>query len=364
MNVATLRRQRLMSLGIARPDADATVETVVATLTALQAQDYPGALWAIGLRTATGTLADVDHAVRARAIVRTWPLRGTLHFVAADDVHWLLDLLAPRVIAASAKRHRDLELDAATFLKAERALGKALAGQKELTRDQVREALARVKIEATGERLYHCIWFLAQQKLLCCGAPRGKQMTYTLLSEWLPSPARPLESGLALARLAERYFRGHGPASQRDLMRWAGLTVAESKHAIAHAQGLTSVSFDGVEHWYAADAPQPSAASRGLQLLPGFDEYMLGYKDRTIILEPEFAARIVPGNNGMFRPTVVLDGQVIGTWKAVSKRAEVALTLSPFRALAPAQHAALTRAAERYGQFLGKTASWTLGSAA
>lgn len=358
MNARELLRQRLTHLQIAAPARD--VSHVVSTLGALQAQDYAGALWAIGLRMRAGTLLDVQHAVTERSIVRTWPMRGTLHIVAAADVYWLLELLAPRVVAANAKRHRDLELDAATFIKVEKVLTKALRGGKQCTREQLKVVLARAKLPMEGQRLYHCLWFLAQHKVLCCGAPSGKQGTYTLLSEWVPEPKRTRSREDALVELARRYFSGHGPATQQDLMRWAGITVVESKLAIAGASAqLSQEKVAGVAYWFSASAPQLTAASRGMFLLPGFDEYMLGYKDRSPFVAAVHASKVVPGGNGVFKATVVDDGQVIGTWKATSTRLAVRVVVSPFGSLSQAQRKRLSLAVQHYAGFLEKTGEWS-----
>ena len=189
MNLAQLRARRLLALHIAAPTLTDPAE-VVAHLGALQAQDHAGALWAIGLRTQGAGLADVQRAIAARRIVRTWPMRGTLHDVAAEDVHWLLDLLAPRVLARSAKRHRDLGLDSALFRKVERVFLRALDGGAQQTRAELRGQLARAKLQLSGPQLYHCLCYLAQHKLLCFGPPRGKQATFVLLNDWLPTPRR------------------------------------------------------------------------------------------------------------------------------------------------------------------------------
>lgn len=348
MNTRERLRARLSNLHIAQPQHVKAAD-VVSALGALQAQDYTAALWAIGLRLRDGTLQDVQRAAAERTIIRTWAMRGTLHFVAARDVHWLLDLLAPRTITANAKRHRDLQLDAATFLKAEKALGKALEGGRQLTREGVRRVLERAKLRPEGQRLYHVIARLAQDKLLCCGPNEGGEQTFTLLRDWVKA-ALQLEPEAALAELARRYFSSHGPATQRDLMRWAGINAREARLAIAAAgDSLASES----HFWFAADQPPPSAASRGLFLLPSFDEYVIGYADRSDFLAAEHADKLVPGNSGVYRPAIVSDGRVIGTWKATRTKRGWTVEPALFAALKPAQRAQLTRAAASYTGFVG-----------
>ena len=356
MKLAELRDRRLHALHIARPALTEPAE-VVARLGALQAQDYPGTLWAIGLRTQGAGIADVQRAIAERKIVRTWPLRGTLHCVAASDVHWLFDLLAPRVLKKFERRHRELNLDAKQFRAAERVLLRVLEGGAQRTRQELTECFRRSKLALEGPRLYHCLWYLAQHKLLCFGAPRGKQPTFTLLTDWVPAAASPLSREAALAGLALRYFSGHGPASLADLARWAGIGLGEAKLGLASVEKqLDRATVDGVPHYFAGEDSPPSAAVRDAFLLPGFDEYMLGYKDRAGFLDPQHADKIVPGGNGIFRPTLVLRGRVLGTWRAAERKRELSIELEPFAPLSAADRRLLSRAAERYGAFAGKLA--------
>jgi hypothetical protein len=355
MRPTELRRLRLTYQGIAAARAN-TPAAVVASLGAMQAQDYAGGLWAIGLRLPGSSLEDVQRAIAARSIVRTWPLRGTLHFVAAEDVAWMLSLLAPRVIAASAARQAARELNATIFRKVEKVLVPALEGGRQLTRDAIRVLLERAKIATADGRLYHCLWRLALEQVLCCGAPEGKQQTFALLRDWLPA-TKALQPEEALIRLATRYFDGHGPATLQDLMRWAGITSAEAKRAIAGAGKLLATDeHAGRTYFMSAERPTVPAAARGAFLLPGFDEYILGYRDRSAIVDDEHADAIVPGGNGVFRSTLVHDGRVIGTWKASPTKKQVRIAPAPFAQLTPSQRRALTSAASRYGAFLGRAA--------
>lgn len=209
-----------------------TAAQVVTALGAMQAQDYGSAVWTMGCRIPGSKAADIEQAIRDRTIVRTWPMRGTLHFVPADDAHWMLTLLTPRVIASTATRVRQLELDDATFAKAERVLVKALQGEKRLTREDTLRALERAKISTAGGRGYHILFRLSMHGLLCGGPREGKQQTFVLLDEWLPK-AKSRERDETFALLARRYFGGHGPATVRDFAWWSGLKVVEAKAALA-----------------------------------------------------------------------------------------------------------------------------------
>ena len=224
-----LRTQRLAGAGFSTP-AD-----VVRWFGAVQAQDYPGALWAVGLRTAGATEADVEQAVAARAIVRTWPLRGTLHFVAPEDVRWMLTHFAPRTIARAALRFRQLELDERTFARAAAVFVKALHGGRAVSRPRLYELLERAGIATRDNRGLHILWRCAHDRLICFGAREGKQQTFALLDEWVP-PARTLDRNEALGELARRYFTSHGPATLADFTWWSGLSAADARAALASAR--------------------------------------------------------------------------------------------------------------------------------
>ena len=357
-----IARSRLAHHGIANP-AFAQPGEVVTRLGAVQAQDYGGALWAIGLRMTGATQRSIEQAIAERTIVRTWPMRGTLHFVAAQDVRWLLALLTPRVIAHSAGRYRQLDLDEATFAWGKEVFARALQGGKQLTRDEMLQALEQAGISTAGQRGYHLLGRSAQDGLICFGTRRGKQQTFTLLDEWVPL-TRSLPRDEALAELTRRYFTGHGPATVHDLMHWAGLTAAEAKTGLAAAgKRLIQETIADRAYWMPCEAPEINHATPSVHLLPGFDEYLLGYRDRSAVLDPAYAQRICPGGNGMFSPTLVIDGVVSGTWKRTFKGGAVVIETTPFRPLTATENDALDAAADRYGQIPGAAGRVTSGVA-
>ena len=351
-HIHRIGRARLANQGIADPTSVQPGD-VVAWLGAMQAQDYRAALWAIGLRMAGASERSIEQAIAERAIVRTWPMRGTLHFVAAQDVRWLLALLTPRVIAQNAGRYRQLELDEATFARGKEVFAKALQGGKQLTRVEMLQGLEQAGISTAGQRGYHLLGRSAQDGLICFGTRRGKQQTFTLLDEWVPL-TRSLSRDEALVELTRRYFTSHGPATVQDLMHWAGLTAAEAKTGLAAAgKTLIQETIADRVYWMPCKAPEISHATPSVHLLPGFDEYLLGYRDRSPVLDPAHAQRICPGGNGVFSSTIVIDGKVTGTWNRTLKKGAVVIELAPFRPLTPAENNALSTAADRYGEFLG-----------
>jgi hypothetical protein len=284
-------------------------------------------------------------------------MRGTLHFVAPEDARWLLALLTPRVIAQTAGRYRQLELDETIFARSKELFAKTLQGGKQLPRDEMYQLLEQANISSEGQRGYHILCRSAQDGLICFGAPSGRQQTFTLLEEWAPQ-AKHLERDEALAELTRRYFTGHGPATVPDFAWWAGLTLTEARAGLEMVKSqLHQETIDSQSYWMSPEATAHADLSATLFLLPGFDEYMLGYKDRSTILEPIHAQKIVPGNNGVFNPTLVIEGKVEGVWKRAFKKESVVITVSPFTALSETHYPAITAAAERYGRFMGKSAT-------
>lgn len=347
-----LAARRLLNQRIAGERLSAPADAV-RWMGAMQAQDYRQALWAIGSRTTGATAADVEAAIAARTIVQTWPMRGTLHFVAAEDAQWMLALLAPRSLAAARSRQRQLELDAETLARCERLVRQALQGGASLTRSGIMRLVEEARISTTGQRGYHILWYLAQTGVICLGPLHGKEQTFVLFDEWVLAP-RLLARDEALAELAGRYFASHGPATVDDFAHWAGLTLGDARagHEAARS-GLLSERRGAKDYWSAADAPgRGPHDTSDVYLLAGFEEYLLGYKDRGDVLAAEHASKVVPGGNGIFFPIIVVDGQVAGTWKRELTKSGVAITLSPFTPLDVSTRQ-LTAAAQRYGDFLG-----------
>ena len=321
---------------------------------AMQAQDFPGVKWSIGVRQPGATEVAVEAACDAGEIVRSWPLRGTLHLVAAEDLGWLLALTAPRMLASAAGRRASLGITEHDVENAREVARSALAGRRALTRDALLAAFEAAGVSTAGQRGYHTLWYLAATGTLVLGGTEGRQQTFALLDDWVPRPRR-LDREEALGELALRYFRSHGPAVAADLARWAGLTMRDVRRGIATCGAqLTTVEIDGVTYHLAPETMAVATPAPRVHLLPGFDEYLLGYADRTAALAPEHRDAIVPGGNGMFKPTIVVDGEVVGTWRRTIRAREAVVEAIPFARLPAAVHTELARAAEAYGAFMGR----------
>ncbi|HJZ45777.1 MAG TPA: winged helix DNA-binding domain-containing protein [Roseiflexaceae bacterium] len=359
MTPIDIARQRLFSQQIAQPTF-AHPHEVVAWLGAVQAQDYLGALWAVGLRTPGAIEQTIEQALAEKTIVRTWPMRGTIHFVAAADVRWMLELLAPRVVQRSVSRRAQLGLDQTIIATSAALITKALQGGKQLPRNDLYALLEQAQIATANSRGLHILGRLAHDGLICFGARAGKQPTFALLDEWAPG-AKSLPRDEALASLALRYFTGHGPATIQDCMWWSGLTTREVKTGLAAvATQLGREVIAGQEYYFAQDRPQDTKTSFDAYLLPPFDEFLVSYRDRSVSLDADYNTRVVPGGNGIFNPIVVIDGRVVGTWKRTFKKDIVEMTFSPFTSFGDTHASAIRAAAEGYGRFVGKRAMVTI----
>jgi len=323
----------------------------------MQAQDWPGAKWSVGLRSPGSTETTVEAACDAGEIVRSWPMRGTLHLVPAEDLGWLLELGAPRAVRSAASRRAALGIAEADVKRARETAVASLTGGRRLSRGALAAAIAADGVSTAGQRGYHLLWYLSQTGTLVLGPTDGGQQSFVLLDEWVPAPRR-LERDEALGEIAVRYFRSHGPATIGDLARWSGLTVADVRRGLSVAgDRLATVEIDGVAYHLAPETLATTTVGADVHLLPGFDEYLLGYRDRSAALAPEHADAIVPGANGMFRPTIVADGMVVGTWRRRVRARSVAIEPTTFTPLSSRHRDGLADAAQAYGAYLGRRAT-------
>lgn len=319
--------QRLTSVGRPLSPVDA-----VARLGCVQGQDLTGAIESVALRSSD--TAGVREALASGAIVRTWTMRGTLHLALASDVRWMLSLTQPRQDAAAAARHRVLEIDETVIERAwaaiESRFGEAgqvgsvrAGGQAHLTRAEIMDAFAADGLNDRPQRGIHLIGILARRALIVQGPPHPRRPSEQLFvrgTEWLPpAPTAPRDE--LVRGWLRTYLVSHGPAPISEFARWTALTLGDSRRAwetLRDDPALTVFDVDSVPYVMAADLPDRLAScraeARGRLFLPGFDELLLGYLDRTPTLAPEHAHAVCPGGNGMFRNTVVDDGRVIGTW--------------------------------------------------
>ncbi|MER7457375.1 winged helix DNA-binding domain-containing protein [Micromonospora sp. NPDC126480] len=331
------------------------VAKVVEWFGAMQAQDLSSGLWSLGVRLPALRQADVSAALERREALRTWPMRGTLHLVPPRDARWMLELTGVRVRKAEATRRTQLGLTEVDAERAVEVLGDALAGGGRLTRAQCLATVAAAGIDTSGQRGYHLLSYASLKGVTCLAPNVGAEQTFVLLDEWAPGQHQ-MERDEALATLAHRYVRSHGPVTAREFAGWTGLTLTDARRGFdAAGDALAAVRVDGEAA--VVDAALLDTAPRradDVLVLPGFDEYLLGYRDRSLMLDPEHVNAIVPGGNGVFQATVVRGGRVVGTWKRKLDPNRVTVTLRPLVPMDERARARVERALARYADFLDR----------
>lgn len=351
MTKSDIARLRLANQHISNPSFKKPRD-VVGWLGAVQAQDYAGAKWALGLRMRGATDRVIDRAFADGSILRTHLMRPTWHFVAPADIRWMLALTAPRVHAVNASMYRELELDRATFKRSNAALVQALRGGQQLTRDELRRALEKTGIATrNGLRLAYLMMYAELEGLICSGARRGKQFTYALVDERAPH-AENLTREEALAELARRYFTSRAPATVQDYAKWSGLTIADAQRGLeAVRPRLVCELVNGQTLWCTNSSSFENKASPSAYLLSIYDEYISGYKDRSAIGTAEIGAKLSAMGNALGY-IIVIDGQIVGTWRRTFVKNKVVIEMNSFAPLTKTQRASIAAAARRYADFL------------
>jgi Winged helix DNA-binding domain len=352
-----VRLLRLRANRLLEPSPRASAADVVNAAVGIQAQDQAAAALGIRARSAGLTAADVaQERNEERAIVRTWAMRGTLHWLAARDVRWLITLFGEDFIRKNRHRREQLGLDDDVCECAVRALRDVLADRGPLTRDEITEALAVRDIKLEGQARPHLLYVAAFQGAICCGPDRGVQPTYVLLDDWLrqqgPSPSR----DEALAELARRYLGAYAPAAPADFAAWSGLAMPDARAAwqqVANEVVEVSTSRGAMsllkEHAGRIDE-KPEHHST-VRLLGAFDTYPFGYRDRHLITPPEHARRVNAGG-GMVRPILIVEGLAVGTWRTKRQRNRLDVTIDSFQKLGTDLVRAIEAEAADIGRFL------------
>ena len=368
---------RMRALGLWPAGAGATdtgsgsmqdrVHAAADRLLALQGQDWNASRWALGVRAPGTTEADVVAAFDAGRLVRSWPMRGTIHVVPAEDLGWMQAATNHRVLPGAVKRREFLGLDDRSLAQMTDVAIERLTGGRSLSREELGNAWTEAGIgdpeKGLGQWRYHVIWWLCQNGITVMGPVEGgepragiiPEPRLVLAEEWIQAPNR-IEGDEALAELAVRFVRGRGPVQDRDLAWWTGLTMRETRRGLDAASSdgrVAAVEVEGSQYWADPELLSgPNSTDRGFLLLPAFDEHLLGYTDRTAVLDAAHFERILPGRNGMFRATVVRDGRVVGVWTRTPRAKHTRITLEPFpgEALDPVH---LEDAATAWGTFSG-----------
>jgi hypothetical protein len=294
----------------------ATPLDVVRHHLAMQAQDWGASRWAVGSRLEDASNEQVIAAYDAGELVRTWPMRGTVHVLAAADAPWLIQLAGER--ALSGIEH--------------------LAGGQSMSRSELTRLLEGCGLMMGGGITYHTVWYLAQTGTIVQGPTRDGEQLLVLTNEWITNPVEMPDRDAALATLARRYLAAHAPASVDDLTHWTKLTKTDCKRAFAliaadlvtieHPSGATLYALAEVferDFQLATEHGPPSTCA-----LAAFDEHLLGYRDRDDVLDPQHATLVDPGRNGVFRWTIIDRGRVIATWRRTKRANSIRVDVQHF----------------------------------
>ncbi len=286
---------------------------------AMQAQEYAHSKWSFGLRMPELTSAAIEKDFTSGKILRTHVLRPTWHFVSAKDIRWMLMLTAPRVHAVNAYMYRKLKLDEKLFQRCNKILDKVLHGNKSLTREAINLEFKKSKIEAEGHRLSYIMMQAELEGIICSGPREGNQFTYALLEERVPE-VKPKSREEALAELTKRFFTGRGPATLKDFSTWSGLTLTDCKKGMEMVKdSFSKEKIEGNEYFFSiAELPSKKHLNK-MHLLPIYDEYIMGYKDRSAIMPLD--QKPVFNYDNM----ILLEGRIVGTWKRTIKTKSIEL---------------------------------------
>ncbi|MER7821149.1 winged helix DNA-binding domain-containing protein [Streptomyces sp. NPDC096097] len=310
-----LLRARAQAIG-----GEAREESVAAVLDrvlAVQAQDLPAAELGLRVRARGLTQDAVRRATDTeRTAVRGWFMRGTLQLVPAADARWLLALFGPVHLALAARRLRELGLDESLCTRSEQLITEAIGAEGPLTRAQLTDRLTALGVEPKGQSAFHLIRRAALAGRICHGPQREGEATFVLLDDWLPATGPlPFTGAAAERELARRYRAAYGPSDALDFVHWSGLKTTTGKSAWA------AVRESGPE-------PSPTPGEPDVRLLPAYDNYLVGYRNRDLSVPAAHERRVWPGG-GQIRATVLVDGLAVGTWSGGRRGAPVAVEPFP-----------------------------------
>ncbi len=318
MTASTISKKRFTNQHIRGNKFDSAKE-LVQWMGAIQAQDYNMAKWAIGIRLQNATNKLVEEAINNGEIVRTHVLRPTWHFVAAQDIRWMMELTGKNLSRSLSSQNKILELDEKVFKKSNAIIEKLLRNGKHRTRKEIMTALEKKGIKTNSLRAAHIMFKAEIEMIVCNGIKKDKEFTYALFDERVASSKKLLKEE-ALAVLALRYFQSHGPATLQDFTWWSGLSITDSREALELIKPkLVSEKFQEHLYWFFDDLIAEKNKVSEMVFLPAFDEFLISYKSREISLDPMFASKSYT-TNGIFNPIIVHNAKVLGTWKPQYKK--------------------------------------------
>ena len=306
-----------------------TPEEIVSWMGAMQSQSLDLAKWAIGTRLNGKNVHDIDEALNTGKIIRTHILRPTWHFVSAEDHRWMFELSKLRLQPIYRSYCKTLGAEETVIYRAVSVMEKALEGGNHLTKEEIGAVLQSQGILLDTHHLTITLSYAEMEGTICNGRLKGNKQTFTLLEEWI-SPKQPLPKEEAVARLAERYFSSHSPATIHDFAWWSGLSLTECRQAVDMIRSnLICEEINGRSFWMRNDLKTPPAKGDSALLLPPFDEFVVSYKDRSEIVQDHHYSKVMT-KNGLFSPTIMLNGEIIGSWKKSTRKGKNHIELSFF----------------------------------
>src|SRR5215475_7692687 len=341
--------QRLAAQLLSGPPAEGTAQ-VAGQLLAVQAQDQRGARLAVRARSRAGSAADVDDALtRDRSVVVTWLNRGTLHLVRTEDYWWLHPLTTPQLFTGNTRRLAQEGVPPADAERGVAVIERSLTAEGPLTRAQLAERIAKAGVRTQGQAIVHLLVLASLRGIAVRGPMTGREHAYALVRDWLgetPRKGSAFDRDPALAELAARYLAGHGPATERDLAKWAGLPLGDARRGLAAIAGRLADRYDGLADL--AGRHDPGGGDPPLpppRLLGAYDPVLLGWTSRDPIVGPHGKLVAI---NGLFRPFAMVGGRAVGTWGMPAGK----VALTPFTPLPEADAAALAADAAEVERFL------------
>lgn len=351
-----LKNQQLVSTELKTP------KQLVGWMGAIQAQDYNQAKWAIGVRMPHLTEDQIEDAFNKGDIIRTHLMRPTWHFVSADDIYWMLELTSPQIKAVLNSRHRELGITELLVNNSYLAIEEAINSneQQALTREELIEALDHAGIPTSHQFTAHLMLRAEIDGILCSGPLKGKKQTYALLSNRVPRKIT-LSKEEAAARLAKSYFLSHGPATLADFIWWSGLPAKSARNALDSIKNdFYSERIASETYWFSDSAVKKGKLKDSVYLLPAYDEFLISYKNRSASITEDDHKKAI-SSNGIFRPVVLVNGQISGLWKKVIKKDRIVIETEYFRPHEDAEIQSIAKAADLFRHYAGKKAELSLG---
>ncbi|MBF2509237.1 winged helix DNA-binding domain-containing protein [Listeria welshimeri] len=307
MELKKIIENRFLNQKLAESVWVASPEEVVFHFGAMQSQNYSQSLWAVGSRLINPSELAVKKAIDNGEIIRTWLLRGTIHLFSARDYHWMMDLIAPTIDKICRPHRKKLGLTEEILSKASEIV-KTFVAKEVVTRKELANHLAKNNLPNAGIPFAQLLVYLSSRKIICS----GPNETFRNI-ELIPKQTHFFTREEAVQELAKRYLQSHAPATLKDFCFWSGLTVTDAKMALAN--------FTKEDEFYLNELTKNVISTRQIPLA-GFDEWIIGYKDRSIVLSEAWQEEIIT-KNGIFRPAIISDGQVVGKWEKPKKQIEL-----------------------------------------